>query len=143
MKYLGNFISHIPPNFIKELEEYPVTSPSEDDNFHEKFFSPPEIKLPEDIFSNVLGIWFSKHPPGTGLPFHIDNYDDHENLNLRRFFIFLHDWIPGHIFLYDQQQSISHYKSGDAFEMTNIHCEHAACNISNSPRITMQILSSF
>jgi len=141
MKYVGNFIHLIPQKLINEMENYPVKSSIDDEEFHEKFQTPPEVTLPESIFNTVCGIWFAKHPPGSGVPFHKDDYDEYEHLELKRFFMFLYDWQPGHIFLYDETKTIENYVAGDTYEMTDIHCLHAACNISNSPRITMQVLS--
>lgn len=146
MKYIDNFIENIPHKLLKELEDFPIKSPVDDDDFKDKFLNPPSVNLPYEVFGEIIWIWFSKQYPGQGLPMHTDDYmlekyPERSFLSLKRYFIFLHDWVPGHIFVYNDKDIIFDYKAGDAYKMTDVYCVHGACNLSNQPRITMQILS--
>jgi hypothetical protein len=60
--------------------------------------------------------------------------------NIVRYTMFLQDWQPGHIFVYDDK-TISNYKAGDVFEWSDPELLHGVANLSFTPRYTLQITS--
>ena len=55
-----------------------------------------------------------------------------------RYTMFLQDWEPGHIFVYDDTY-ISNYKAGDIYEWSNPMTVHGPANIGYNTRYTLQI----
>ena len=60
--------------------------------------------------------------------------------NVRRYTMFLQDWQPGHIFVYEGK-TVSNYKAGDIFEWSDPELLHGVANLSFNPRYTLQITS--
>jgi len=81
--------------------------------------------------------WFIKLLPGQMQPMH---FDPHllETKNPKRYTMFLQDWIPGHIFVYNDKY-ISNYKKGDLFLWDDPMMQHGVVNIGFSNRYTLQI----
>ena len=80
--------------------------------------------------------WFSKLMPGQFMPMHSDPHVFGNNCN--RYWIAMQDYIPGHIFVYNDTM-IKDYKYGDVFQFEHEQDPHGAANISFVPRIIMQI----
>jgi hypothetical protein len=55
-----------------------------------------------------------------------------------RYTMFLEDYHPGHIFVWDDKMA-SNYKAGDVFEWSDPMIVHGCVNISFQTRYTMQI----
>jgi hypothetical protein len=55
-----------------------------------------------------------------------------------RYTLFLQDFEPGHIFVYDDKL-MSNYKSGDMYEWSDPMIVHGVTNISYKTRYTLQI----
>jgi hypothetical protein len=81
--------------------------------------------------------WFVKLLPGQMQAMH---FDPHllETSNPKRYTVFLQDYIPGHIFVWDDKM-ISNYKAGDMFEWTDPMCYHGCVNIGYETRYTLQL----
>jgi hypothetical protein len=138
MKYLGNFKEAIPDGLIEDLINFKyhdsVLEPLANDN---------RIKLPEQFGKNLL-TWYSKFEPGQGISLHSDDNTEYLDLptdKIARYVLFLQDWIPGHIFLYQDKNVLTDYKAGDLYLYSDPNVVHAACNLSNSVRVTYQILA--
>ena len=58
--------------------------------------------------------------------------------NFVRYTMFLQDWEPGHIFVWDDQY-ISNYKAGDMYEWSDPMTVHGPANIGYNTRYTLQI----
>jgi len=97
-----------------------------------KFTLPP---LPET--RNNLNWWFVKLYPGEFQAIHVDPHLM-EVKNLVRYTMFLQDWEPGHIFVWDNKY-IADYKSGDMFVWSDPTTPHGPANIGFSTRHTLQI----
>jgi hypothetical protein len=52
--------------------------------------------------------------------------------------MFLQDWEPGHIFVYDDKIA-ANYKAGDMFEWSDPMTIHGPANIGYNTRYTLQI----
>jgi hypothetical protein len=52
--------------------------------------------------------------------------------------MFLQDWEPGHIFVYDDKIA-TNYKAGDMFEWSDPMTVHGPANIGYHTRYTLQI----
>ena len=61
-----------------------------------------------------------------------------EVANPVRYTMFLQDWEPGHIFVYDDQM-LSNYKAGDLYEWSDPMIVHGVVNIGFNNRYTLQI----
>lgn len=81
--------------------------------------------------------WFIKLLPGQFQAMHVDPHLL-EVKNPVRYSMFLQDFIPGHIFVWDDK-IITNYKKGDLFEWSDPMIVHGPANISFVPRYTMQI----
>jgi hypothetical protein len=81
--------------------------------------------------------WIIKLLPGQMQPIH---FDPHliTTPNPQRYTMFLEDWKPGHIFVYDDKY-ISNYKSGDLYRWYDPMMIHGVVNIGFEPRYTLQI----
>jgi hypothetical protein len=84
-----------------------------------------------------LNWWFVKLYPGEFQIMHIDPHTV-DVKNLVRYTIFLQDWEPGHIFVWDDKY-ISNYKAGDMYEWNDPMTVHGPANIGYNPRYTLQI----
>jgi len=60
--------------------------------------------------------------------------------NPTRYTMFLQDWQPGHIFVYEGN-TVSNYKAGDIYEWSDPELLHGVANLSFDPRYTLQITS--
>lgn len=138
MEYLGNFKELIPDGLIDDLIKFEYQ-----DSVLEPLANDNRIKLPEQFGKNLL-TWYSRFGPGEGVPFHRDSNDEFLESptdTIARYVLFLQDWIPGHIFLYQDKKMLTDYKAGDLFLYKDPNVLHAACNLSNSVRVTYQILA--
>lgn len=81
--------------------------------------------------------WFIKLLPGQMQTMHIDPHLV-EVKNPVRYTMFLEDFQPGHIFVYDNKM-ISNYKAGDVFEWSDPMIVHGVVNIGYNTRYTLQI----
>lgn len=138
MKYLGNFKESIPDGLVDELINF---------KYHDSVLEPlandSKIKLPDWLGTNLL-TWYSRFEPGRGISLHSDDnseYLESPTDKVARYVLFLQDWIPGHIFLYQDKNVLTDYKAGDLFLYNKPDEIHAACNLSNSVRVTYQILA--
>lgn len=97
-----------------------------------------EITLPElPKVRKHCHWWFVKYLPGQMQTMHIDPHLV-EVSNPVRYTMFLQDYEPGHIFVFDDFLA-TNYKKGDLFEWSDPECIHAACNLSYNIRYTLQI----
>lgn len=81
--------------------------------------------------------WFVKLLPGQMQAMHIDPHLL-EVQNPVRYTMFLKDFEPGHIFVYDDKM-ISNYKTGDVYEWSDPMIVHGVVNIGYNTRYTLQI----
>lgn len=81
--------------------------------------------------------WFVKLLPGEMQAMHIDPHLL-DVKNPVRYTLFLQDFEPGHIFVYDDKL-MSNYKSGDMYEWSDPMIVHGVTNISYNTRYTLQI----
>lgn len=81
--------------------------------------------------------WFIKLLPGQMQPMHIDPHLV-DVKNPVRYTLFLEDYHPGHIFVWDDKIA-SNYKSGDLYEWSDPMIVHGCVNISYNTRYTLQI----
>lgn len=81
--------------------------------------------------------WFVKLLPGEQQAMHIDPHLVDVS-NPIRYTMFLQNWQPGHIFVYDKT-ILSNYKSGDVYEWSDPMCIHGVVNASQNIRYTLQI----
>ena len=96
---------------------------------------PFEIKSPIITEDEIIW-WGIKMNPGNFMPIHRDPHTyDPANFMVKRFWMALQDWEPGHIFMYEDQVLVN-YKKGDIYSYPNPQAIHCACNIGNSPRLT-------
>jgi hypothetical protein len=130
-------------------------------NFFHVFYSQTDCMknynfvLPDLIPSQESIVWwFSKLDPGEYQFMHYDAillgvaHDDPEFTNVasakklinpKRYTMFLQDYHPGHVFIYDDKISIN-YKKGDIFEWSNQETLHGVVNISFKTRYTLQLV---
>jgi hypothetical protein len=95
-----------------------------------------ELPTVPESRSNV-NWWFVKLYPGEFQIMHIDPHTV-EVTNLVRYTIFLQDWEPGHIFVWDNKY-IADYKAGDMYEWSDPMSVHAPANIGYNTRYTFQM----
>jgi hypothetical protein len=81
--------------------------------------------------------WFIKLLPGQMQPMHIDPHLV-EVKNPVRYTMFLEDFVPGHIFVYDDK-IMSNYKAGDVYEWSDPMTIHGVVNIGFTTRYTLQV----
>lgn len=81
--------------------------------------------------------WFVKLYPGEFQAMHIDPHLT-EMKNFVRYTMFLQDWEPGHIFVYDDK-ILTNYKAGDLYEWSDPMTVHGPANIGFNTRLTLQI----
>jgi len=130
-----------------ELEKYKeLARPGYSDNrffFHQFGPGSPEMQnfhfeLPELPETRAhTNWWFVKLYPGEFQSMHVDPHTL-DVKNLVRYTIFLQDWEPGHIFVWDDQY-IANYKAGDMFEWSDPMSVHGPANIGYNTRYTCQI----
>lgn len=96
------------------------------------------LELPElPAKRNNLNWWFVILYPGEFQPIHIDPALTKVKDPIR-YTIFLQDWEPGHIFVYDDK-ILTNYKAGDMYEWNDPMIVHAPANVSYNTRYTLQI----
>ena len=81
--------------------------------------------------------WFVKLLPGEMQAMHIDPHLL-DVKNPVRYTMYLQDYIPGHIFVWDDKIS-SNYVAGDVYEWSDPMIVHGCVNISYQTRYTLQI----
>lgn len=81
--------------------------------------------------------WFVILYPGEFQSMHIDPLLT-EVSNPVRYTMFLQDWEPGHIFVYDDKVAVN-YKVGDMFEWSDPMIVHGPANIGYNVRYTFQL----
>lgn len=111
--------------------------------FHQLNPKSPEIKNFKFEFPDVpekrksINWWFVILYPGEFQAMHIDPQLTEVD-NPVRYTMFLQDWEPGHIFVYDDKVA-ANYKAGDMFEWSDSMCIHGPANIGYNTRYTLQI----
>jgi hypothetical protein len=115
----NNFFFHQLNPKSKEMQDFKFLLPS----------------LPEQR-ANV-NWWFVMLYPGEFQAMHIDPQLT-EVKNFVRYTMFLQDWEPGHIFVWDNKY-IADYKAGDMYEWSNPMTVHGPANIGYHTRYTLQI----
>jgi hypothetical protein len=95
----------------------------------------PWFELPEAREKSFW--WFVMLYPGEFQAMHIDPHLT-EIKNFVRYTMFLQDWEPGHIFVYDDK-ILTNYKAGDLYEWNDPETIHGPANIGYNPRYTLQI----
>ena len=103
----------------KDMENFPIVLP----------------ELPKQ--RNQCHWWFIKLLPGQFQAMHLDPHLL-EVENPVRYSMFLQDYIPGHIFVYDDKV-LTGYKKGDVFEWSDPLIVHGPVNIGYETRYTLQI----
>lgn len=93
-----------------------------------------DIKPP--FIDSLYHWWIIKLMPGNFLPMHVDPCGKLKNSN--RYWVALHDWAPGHIFMYEDTV-ITNYKAGDVWRFENPMALHGSANIGPTPRVVLQV----
>lgn len=97
-----------------------------------------KVELPEFPEKRKMCFWwFVKLLPGEMQAMHIDPHLVEVN-NPVRYTMFLKDFEPGHIFVYDDKM-ISNYKAGDVYEWSDPMIVHGVVNIGYNTRYTLQV----
>lgn len=97
-----------------------------------------EIILPELPDKRIhCHWWFVKLLPGQFQAMHVDPHLL-EVKNPIRYTLFLQDFQPGHIFVWDDK-ILTNYKKGDMYEWSDPMIVHGPANISFETRYTLQI----
>ena len=81
--------------------------------------------------------WFVLLYPGEFQAMHVDPHLTEVD-DFVRYTMFLQDWEPGHIFVYDDK-ILTNYKAGDMYEWNDPMCVHGPANIGYNIRYTLQI----
>lgn len=81
--------------------------------------------------------WFVKLHPGQMQAMHIDPHLV-DVKNPVRYTMYLQDYHPGHIFIWDDHIS-ANYKAGDVYEWSDPMIVHGCVNISYKTRYTLQV----
>jgi len=91
--------------------------------------------LPDDDRKQLW--WIVKLLPGQMQSMH---FDPHllDVKNPQRYTLFLEDWKPGHIYIWEDQY-IANYKAGDLYKWKDPMCYHGCTNIGYDTRYTLQI----
>ena len=97
------------------------------------------LEMPIPMLNANSFWWFIKLKPGEMQPMHFDPHVKLVN-NCTRYTMPLQDYIPGHIFVYNNI-ILKDYKAGDLFQWEDPLIYHGTVNISYSDRITLQISS--
>jgi hypothetical protein len=97
-----------------------------------------DMPLPIKLTGNTIEWWYVKINPCKTFPMHFDAFKA-EAKNFRRFWIPMQNYIPGHIFIYEDKL-LDNYKAGDIFEFTNPQAWHGAGNISTTPKVSFQLV---
>lgn len=160
MNYLGNYASYIknewideilsmegkarprdwPPAYKHESYEYDrATEAGYDLNgVHwyviDKGETSFEITFP--FLKNEFHWWITKLYPGQFMPMHSDPHV-HER-NAIRYWMPLQDYVPGHIFIINDQL-ITGYKKGDMYSFVDSQDIHGAANIGHTVRLSLLI----
>lgn len=99
------------------------------------------IDLPEmPVQRQNTSWWIVRLKPGQFQPIHVDPHLL-GSINPKRYTIFLQDYEPGHIYIYDENKIAVNYKAGDLYEWDekDYYKLHGAANISYKTRYTVQI----
>lgn len=115
----GKSIFHQFNLMSEDMKDFPITLP----------------ELPET--RKRIFWWFVKLNPGEMQAMHIDPHLVNVK-NPVRYTMYLQDYIPGHIFVWDDKLS-TNYKAGDLYEWSDPMIVHGCVNISYETRYTMQI----
>jgi len=113
-----------------------------------------DFKLPSLIKEQKCILWwFVKLNPGELQLMHYDMHllgvfhqnnkfsevvDTTSLVNPTRYTMYLQNWEPGHIFVYDDKLNVN-YKKGDIYEWSGPEIFHGVANLSFNPRYTLQI----
>jgi hypothetical protein len=160
MRYLKNVSDWIDPQWIKIVNENPG-KPRPDftnllNSFEKEQYSQAEsagysfekplwtIYEKDDLGMDIVpnwctgktSWWITKLMPGQYMPMHSDPFT--QTTNVRRFWVPLMDYEPGHVFIY-KGTMVQDYKLGDLYQFDNAVDLHGAANISYSPRIMLQL----
>lgn len=107
-------------------------------NYKSKDMENFKINLPNfPVIRKHSAWWFVKLNPGEMQAIHIDPHLIEVD-NPVRYSLFLEDWHPGHIFVYDNA-ILTNYKAGDVYEWSDPMCVHGCVNTSNKVRYTLQV----
>jgi hypothetical protein len=163
MQYIGNFKEWIDPTWLSEvlinrgigrpkegqkpdspemIEEYQkaIDAGYKDDTIYFWMFdkSNCSFTIPQPPWiDNNYHWWITKMLPGNFMPIHKDPHTMYQT-NSKRYWIPLHDWEPGHVFVYENQV-ITDYKLGDVWCYMDSNAVHGASNIGYTPRVVLQI----
>lgn len=99
-----------------------------------------KFTLPIPLTRKYYTWWFIKLYPGQMQAMHVDPHvtEMGKENNVLRYTMFLNDYIPGHIFTYDDKM-ISNYKAGDLYLWDDPFCYHGVVNIGFDTRYTLQL----
>lgn len=103
-------------------------------SFFEKENIPFDIEMPVD---NAVLWWFIRQKPGQFNPLHIDQ-DEENTKNVKRYWMPLQDYEPGHLFFYDDE-IMTNYKAGDLYMYPRSDMVHGSCNIGFNIRLALNI----
>lgn len=121
------------PGYAHRNHDFQQFNPSSKDM--EKF----NLTLPKIEGDDRTGLswWIIKLLPGQMQSMH---FDPHlvSIKNPNRYTMFLDDWKPGHVFVWEDQY-LSNYKAGDLYKWTDPMCYHGVVNIGYDTRYTLQI----
>ena len=120
------------PGYSNNKHFFHQMNPSSSEMQNFKFTLPD---LPQK--RNKINWWFVMLYPGEFQAMHIDPQLT-EVKDPVRYTVFLQDWDPGHIFVYDDKISVN-YKAGDAYEWSDPMTVHGPANIGYKVRYTLQI----
>jgi hypothetical protein len=163
MRYVGNFKDWIDPKWLEEvLASRGYGRPSEgakpdtpemeleyqkaknagyrDDAIYFWMFDKKNttFSVPQPPFvKGNYHWWITKMLPGNFMPMHVDPHTLYQT-NSNRYWMPLHDWQPGHIFMYNDQV-ITNYKAGDVWVYKESNALHGAANIGHFPRVVLQV----
>jgi hypothetical protein len=115
----NNFFFHQMNPKSEEMQNFKFTLPKTPDN------------------RSKVNWWFVMLYPGEFQAMHIDPQLT-EVKNFVRYTMFLQNWEPGHIFVWDDKY-ISNYKAGDMYEWNDPMTVHGPANIGYNTRYTLQI----
>lgn len=131
--------NHPARDFYKKMEN---TNYSKRDDQYQQFFKFSDemknINLPEFPGKRKQEFWWLvKIKPGQFQPVHFDPHLTGA-VNPLRCTMFLQDWEPGHIYVYNDKM-ITDYKAGDIFMWDDEWQMHGVANIGYNTRYTIQI----
>jgi len=162
MRYIGNFSTSIKDEWIDELlvstgvprpaqgkkpdskeeeSEYNRVRKAgyKDDATYFYMFDKNNVSFVPDLtfIEGRYHWWITKMLPGNFMPMHIDPHTLYQK-NSKRYWMPLQDWLPGHIFMYENMV-LTDYKKGDLYVYENSDALHGAANIGFEPRLALQI----